>query len=199
MCRDRLHSQQLLFATWPSALVHLPWSTVLVLECASPDATHTACMLWGAAGNLQRCWCLVQVRAAMNNEGGDMPAVPITVRQLEAVVRISEALARMQLQVNVTQSHVAAALDLFKASTMDAVRSGATDNLVSTLTSLTGCMSKATPVLGTVCALMSPCLRSDGTALQAAHGCTACCMEVVRDILVLRSTLHDALSQSTYC
>lgn len=73
----------------------------------------------------------VQVRAAMNNEGGDMPAVPITVRQLEAVVRISEALARMQLQVNVTQSHVAAALDLFKASTMDAVRSGATDNLVS--------------------------------------------------------------------
>ena len=59
-----------------------------------------------------------------------MPAVPITVRQLEAVVRISESLARMQLQISVQQAHVAQALDLFKASTMDAVRSGATDTMV---------------------------------------------------------------------
>ena len=67
----------------------------------------------------------------MRGEGGDMPAVPITVRQLEAVVRISESLARMQLQISVQQAHVAQALDLFKASTMDAVRSGATDTMVS--------------------------------------------------------------------
>ena len=60
-----------------------------------------------------------------------MPAVPITVRQLEAVVRISESLARMQLQTSVQQAHVAQALDLFKASTMDAVRSGATDTMVT--------------------------------------------------------------------
>ena len=59
-----------------------------------------------------------------------MPAVPITVRQLEAVVRISESLARMQLQVDVTENHVQQAMDLFRTSTMDAVRAGATEGLV---------------------------------------------------------------------
>jgi len=63
---------------------------------------------------------------------GEMPAVPITVRQLEAIVRISESLARMQLQVDVTEAHVQQAMDLFKTSTMDAVRAGATEGLVST-------------------------------------------------------------------
>ena len=60
-----------------------------------------------------------------------MPAVPITVRQLEAIVRISESLARMQLQVDVTEGHVQQAMDLFKTSTMDAVRAGATEGMVS--------------------------------------------------------------------
>lgn len=31
------------------------------------------------------------------NENGETEAVPITVRQLEAIVRLSEALAKMQL------------------------------------------------------------------------------------------------------
>lgn len=57
--------------------------------------------------------------------GGEMPAVPITVRQLEAIVRISESLARMQLQPTATEAHVREAIDLFKTSTMDAVKSGA--------------------------------------------------------------------------
>lgn len=56
-----------------------------------------------------------------------MPAVPITVRQLEAIVRISESLARMQLLVEANETHVRQALELFKFSTMDAVRSGVVD------------------------------------------------------------------------
>jgi len=60
---------------------------------------------------------------------GEMPAVPITVRQLEAIVRISESLARMQLQPVATEAHVREAIDLFKISTMDAVKSGATRSL----------------------------------------------------------------------
>lgn len=56
-----------------------------------------------------------------------MPAVPITVRQLEAIVRLSEALARMQLQVEATEAHVRRALGLFSASTMDALNSGIVD------------------------------------------------------------------------
>ena len=51
--------------------------------------------------------------------------MPITVRQLEAIVRISESLARMQLQPVATEAHVREAIDLFKISTMDAVKSGA--------------------------------------------------------------------------
>ena len=57
--------------------------------------------------------------------GGDMPAVPITVRQLEAITRIAESLARMTLQEEATEDHVREAIRLFKHSTMDAVKSGA--------------------------------------------------------------------------
>ena len=71
------------------------------------------------------------MRARAAGGDGDLPAVPITVRQLEAIVRISESLARMQLQVDVTETHVGQAMDLFQTSTMDAVRAGATEGLVS--------------------------------------------------------------------
>lgn len=57
-------------------------------------------------------------------------AIPITVRQLEAVIRMSEALAKMQLQPFATQSHVDEALRLFQVSTLDAAMSG---NLVGEL------------------------------------------------------------------
>lgn len=51
-------------------------------------------------------------------------AIPITVRQLEAVIRISESLAKMQLQPFATEVHVNEALRLFQVSTLDAASSG---------------------------------------------------------------------------
>lgn len=48
------------------------------------------------------------------------------MRQLEALVRLSESFARMALQTEVTLAHVAMALDLFKSSTMEAVKAGLT-------------------------------------------------------------------------
>lgn len=51
-------------------------------------------------------------------------SIPITVRQLEAVIRISEALAKMQLQPFVTELHVNEALRLFQVSTLEAAMSG---------------------------------------------------------------------------
>ncbi|XP_047353164.1 DNA replication licensing factor Mcm5-like isoform X3 [Vespa velutina] len=51
-------------------------------------------------------------------------SIPIAVRQLEAVIRISEALARMQLQSFATEIHVNEALRLFQVSTLDAAMSG---------------------------------------------------------------------------
>jgi hypothetical protein len=46
---------------------------------------------------------------------GGAPAVPITVRQLEAITRVSESLAKMCLQPHVTEEHVQEALRLFEA------------------------------------------------------------------------------------
>lgn len=50
--------------------------------------------------------------------------VPITVRQLEAIVRISEALAKMTLQSVVTERHVTEAIRLFKVATLDSANGG---------------------------------------------------------------------------
>ncbi|KAI5186824.1 DNA replication licensing factor MCM5 [Nematocida homosporus] len=50
--------------------------------------------------------------------------IPITVRQLEAITRISEALARMELETVVTTEHVEEAIRLFTESTMKAVIMG---------------------------------------------------------------------------
>uniref|UniRef100_A0A336MQU6 DNA helicase n=1 Tax=Culicoides sonorensis TaxID=179676 RepID=A0A336MQU6_CULSO len=51
-------------------------------------------------------------------------AIPITVRQLEAIIRIAESLAKMQLQPFANESHVNEALRLFQVSTLDAAMSG---------------------------------------------------------------------------
>lgn len=51
-------------------------------------------------------------------------SIPITVRQLEAIVRIAESLAKMQLQPFATEWHVDEALRLFQVSTLDAALSG---------------------------------------------------------------------------
>ncbi|RWS31678.1 DNA replication licensing factor mcm5-A-like protein [Leptotrombidium deliense] len=51
-------------------------------------------------------------------------SIPITVRQLEAIIRISESLAKMQLKAFVDDDHVEEALRLFRASTLKAAASG---------------------------------------------------------------------------
>lgn len=51
-------------------------------------------------------------------------SIPITVRQLEAIIRISESLAKMQLQPFATESHITEALRLFQVSTLNAAMSG---------------------------------------------------------------------------
>ncbi|CAD6231736.1 GSCOCG00001561001-RA-CDS [Cotesia congregata] len=51
-------------------------------------------------------------------------SIPITVRQLEAIIRISESLAKMRLLPFATEVHVNEALRLFQVSTLDAAVSG---------------------------------------------------------------------------
>ncbi|KAF1991206.1 DNA replication licensing factor mcm5 [Aulographum hederae CBS 113979] len=51
-------------------------------------------------------------------------SIPITVRQLESLIRITESLAKMSLSPIATEEHVDEAIRLFLASTMDAVSQG---------------------------------------------------------------------------
>lgn len=51
-------------------------------------------------------------------------SIPITVRQLEAIIRITESLAKLSLSPIATEDHVDEAIRLFLASTMDAVTQG---------------------------------------------------------------------------
>lgn len=55
------------------------------------------------------------------NISDERSTIPITVRQLEAVVRITEALAKLRLSPVARVEHVREAVRLFTASTMDAV------------------------------------------------------------------------------
>merc|ERR1719446_1526514 len=60
----------------------------------------------------------------VEEEGEKRLAIPITVRQLEAVVRISESLAKMELQPFATDAHVDEAIRIFQVSTLSAAQSG---------------------------------------------------------------------------
>eukprot|EP01127_Copromyxa_protea_P005303 TRINITY_DN1524_c1_g3_i1.p1 TRINITY_DN1524_c1_g3~~TRINITY_DN1524_c1_g3_i1.p1 ORF type:complete len:742 (+),score=152.45 TRINITY_DN1524_c1_g3_i1:29-2227(+) len=67
----------------------------------------------------------VQMRSKhRERESTGSNAIPITVRQLEAVIRISEALAKMSLSPVANKDHVEEALRLFNVSTIDAINSG---------------------------------------------------------------------------
>ena len=57
-------------------------------------------------------------------EANARSSIPITVRQLEAIVRISESLAKLSLSPIATETHVDEAIRLFLCSTMDAVNQG---------------------------------------------------------------------------
>ncbi|KAF7554222.1 hypothetical protein G7Z17_g3083 [Cylindrodendrum hubeiense] len=64
-----------------------------------------------------------QVHAA-EIEANARSSIPITVRQLEAIVRITESLAKLTLSTIATEAHVDEAIRLFLCSTMDAVNQG---------------------------------------------------------------------------
>ncbi len=55
-------------------------------------------------------------------ESSEDSAVPVTVRQLEALVRLSESLAKMRLSSEVSVGDVSEALRLFKVSTLAAAK-----------------------------------------------------------------------------
>jgi DNA replication licensing factor MCM5 len=74
----------------------------------------------------------VEIRQKMRqqaHETGRAAAIPITVRQLEAIIRLSESLAKMRLTSVAPPEHVEEAVRLFNVSTVDAARSGINEHL----------------------------------------------------------------------
>jgi DNA replication licensing factor MCM5 len=64
-----------------------------------------------------------QVRLALQDTPGESQVIPITIRQLEALIRLSEALAKMRLSAEATINDVEEAIRLFKISTLAASQS----------------------------------------------------------------------------
>lgn len=78
-----------------------------------------------AADKLKSRYVLMRSGAFEQEKSSDKRlSIPITVRQLEAIIRISESLAKLQLQAFATEVHVNEALRLFQVSTLDAAMSG---------------------------------------------------------------------------
>lgn len=88
--------------------------------------THCGPRLSEAAGEkLKNRYVLMRSGAHSHEvESDKRMAIPITVRQLEAIIRIAESLAKMRLQPFANESHVDEALRLFQVSTLDAATSG---------------------------------------------------------------------------
>ncbi|KAG9477027.1 hypothetical protein GDO78_002425 [Eleutherodactylus coqui] len=78
-----------------------------------------------AAEKLKNRYVLMRSGAREHErESEKRSSIPITVRQLEAIVRISESLSKMKLQPFATETDVEEALRLFQVSTLDAAMSG---------------------------------------------------------------------------
>lgn len=74
-----------------------------------------------AAEKLSSHFVAIRKRLLINElQSEQRSSIPITVRQLEAIIRISESLAKLELSPVAHERHVDEAIRLFQASTMDA-------------------------------------------------------------------------------
>lgn len=64
----------------------------------------------------------VEDRKLQTNQSSDRKKIPITVRQLEAIIRLSESFAKMRMTDVVTEKEVEVAHDLFTQSTLKAIK-----------------------------------------------------------------------------
>ena len=87
-------------------------------RCAPRLNDEAAAMLCGQYVHIRS-----RVRASLRDRPGEAQVVPITIRQLEALVRLSESLAKMRLSAEATVSDVEEAIRLFKVSTLSASQS----------------------------------------------------------------------------
>ena len=74
-----------------------------------------------AAEKLSSQFVTIRKQLLINElESTERSSIPITIRQLEAIIRITESLAKLELSPIAEERHVDEAIRLFQASTMDA-------------------------------------------------------------------------------
>lgn len=78
-----------------------------------------------AASKLQNYYIDDRKQVAENKVGSKKKnSIPVTVRQLEAIIRLSEAIAKMSLSSFINEKHVDEAHRLFQVSTLNTAKSG---------------------------------------------------------------------------
>jgi DNA replication licensing factor MCM5 len=87
------------------------------MKC-QPKLTEEACHM------LQNMYVTDRAQSKDQKISKKTNGIPITVRQLEAIIRISESIAKMHLEPNVNVKHVEEAHRIFKISTLNAAASG---------------------------------------------------------------------------
>lgn len=80
-----------------------------------------------AQNSLKNYYVLTRSKIAAQNTAGAGNVIPITVRQLEAIIRIAEARARIDLTSVVNENHVKHAIRLFEVSTLRAATASFTE------------------------------------------------------------------------
>ncbi|EZG44854.1 putative DNA replication licensing factor MCM5 [Gregarina niphandrodes] len=96
---------------------HVPIPTLLLRKYLSYCRTKCYPALSPTAAKMLENF-YVEVRADAKRSTKTRSQIPITVRQLESIVRLSEAFAKMALSPHVEERHVAEAIRLFKMSTV---------------------------------------------------------------------------------
>ena len=84
----------------------------------SPKLSEEACHM------LQNMYVTDRANSKNQKISKKTNGIPITVRQLEAIIRISESIAKMHLEPIVHTKHVEEAHRIFKISTLNAASSG---------------------------------------------------------------------------
>eukprot|EP01017_Pseudomicrothorax_dubius_P024576 TRINITY_DN2610_c0_g2_i2.p1 TRINITY_DN2610_c0_g2~~TRINITY_DN2610_c0_g2_i2.p1 ORF type:complete len:504 (+),score=160.75 TRINITY_DN2610_c0_g2_i2:332-1843(+) len=77
-----------------------------------------------AAAALQNFYVETRQNVSDGRAKANKQHIPVTVRQLEAIIRLSESLAKVRLSPTVELEHVEEACRLFKVSTLSAIKNG---------------------------------------------------------------------------
>ena len=76
------------------------------------------------AGQMLQNFYVADRKNVNENKSKSKSSIPVTVRQLEAIIRLSEAIAKISLSPVVTETHVQESHRLFQISTLSAASSG---------------------------------------------------------------------------